>query len=162
VTDAEKVVLRRCSPADVDAVARFVESCPPLDLHTSFTYWVTFEYWGNLCFVALEDEQIVGYASAIGSGRDDGAFYLWQIGVAVELRSTGLAQRLIDAVVGTGRESGFRQMQVSIAPENEASLRAFRRFASSLGSSLERCGEVSFTDSGGKPVHEDVYALAIV
>lgn len=158
---SDETTLRSCSVADVEGIVQFVESCPPLDLHTPFTYWVTLRYWGRHCFVATMADRIVGYASAIGSGGGDDVLYLWQIGVASELRGRGLAQRLIESVADVGRESGFQVLQVSIAPDNEASLRAFRRFAASRERSLDPAGEVSFCDPRGKPVHEDVYALEI-
>jgi L-2,4-diaminobutyric acid acetyltransferase len=160
--EMQGIKLRSCMPADVEGIVQFVASCPPLDLHTSFTYWVTFKYWGDLCFVALMGERIVGYASAIGSGRDDATLYLWQVGVVDELRSSGLAQRLIESVADAGGQHGFRKLEVSIASDNEASLRAFSRFAASLGQSLDRCGEVSFEEASGKSVREDIYALNIV
>lgn len=155
------VTLRRCTPTDVEQVVRFVAECPPLDVHSSFTYWVTFQYWGEMCFIASDDKRILGYASAIGSGHTPEAFYLWQLGVSEDLRSTGLGQRLIAAIADVGRGRGFREMQVSIASENEPSLSAFKRFATSLGNSLERCGDVSFNDPTGNPVHEDLYTLEI-
>ncbi len=161
VDERQNVQLRNCTPADVEGIARFIASCPPLDLHTSFTYWVTFEYWGDLCFAARLGGRIVGYASAIGSGRDGEVLYLWQVGVADELRSTGLGRRLIESVADAGRRRGFRELQVSIAPGNEASFRAFSGFATSLGQPLERAGEVSFAEPDGKLVREDVYALKI-
>jgi L-2,4-diaminobutyric acid acetyltransferase len=155
------ITLNRCTPSDIERVVRFVEGCPPLDLHSSFTYWVTFEYWGEMCFVASKSKQIVGYASAIGSGRDDNVFYLWQIGVSSEFRSMGVSQRLLAAVVDVARERGYRRMQVSIASGNDPSLQAFQRFALSVGNPLERCGEVSFKDADGRSVIEDLYTLEI-
>jgi L-2,4-diaminobutyric acid acetyltransferase len=162
MNEVRDVQLRSCSPDDVEEIVNFVASCPPLDLHTSFTYWVTTQYWGDMCFVALLEGRIVGYASAIGSGREDGTLYLWQVGVADELRSAGLAQRLISSVADASRARGFSKLQVTIAPGNEASLRAFSRFAASLGQQLERSGEVSFAERSGKPVHEHIYALEII
>ncbi len=160
MSGSQQVTLRPCISSDVEAVVRFVESCPPLDLHSSFTYWVILEYWGEMCFVASDNERMVGYVSAIGSGRDNRTFYIWQIGVSSDFRSVGLAQRLISAVVDAARRRGYREMQVSIAPDNDLSLRAFQRFALSLGNPLKRCGEVSLED-GGSPVREDLYALDI-
>jgi L-2,4-diaminobutyric acid acetyltransferase len=157
----EGITLNRCTPSDVERVVRFVGECPPLDLHSSFTYWVTFEYWGEMCFVASRSEQIVGYVSAIGSGRDDNVFYLWQIGVSGEFRSMGVSQRLLVAVVDVARGRGYRKMQVSIASGNDPSLRTFQRFALSVGNPLERCGEVSFEDAAAGSVREDLYTLEI-
>jgi L-2,4-diaminobutyric acid acetyltransferase len=159
--NSQEVVLRQCTSSDVAQIVRFVAECPPLDVHSSFTYWVTFQYWGEMCFVASAGERIIGYVSALGSGHSSDVFYLWQIGVSEDRRSTGLAQRLVAAVTKAGRGRGFREMQVSIAPENESSLRTFTRFATSLGKTLDQCGDVSFVDPSGNPVHEDLYKLEL-
>jgi L-2,4-diaminobutyric acid acetyltransferase len=161
MSGSEKVAVRHCVSADVEAVMYFVNSCPPLDLHSSFTYWVTLEYWGEMCFVAMDCEQIIGYVSAIGSGHDDTTFYLWQIGVSGGFRSRGIAQRLIGAVVQAARTHGYHQMQVSIALDNDLSLRAFQRFALSADTTLRQCGEVSFKDARGEAVYEPLYAMEI-
>lgn len=159
---SSSVNLRECTPADIDYVIRFVESCAPLEVHTSFTYWVTFEYWGHLCRVALVGNRVVGYVSAIGSGRVRDVLYVWQVGVAQEFRGQGLAQRLLSEVVTAGRANGFRKAQVSIAGDNEASLKAFERFAREQKQRLERCGEVLLTGLDGKSTQENLYTFDLL
>jgi len=111
--------------------------------------------------VAVDGKEIIGYASAIGDGRSPESIYIWQVGVQEAYRGRGLSQALIGNVVGAARDKGFRRAQVSIAPENTASLGAFRRLAGVLGQDLEELGEVSFRDSDGKDVREILYEFEI-
>ena len=153
--------IRTCTPDDLQRVSRFVESCPPLERHTGFTYWVTFNFWGDTCFVATEGDEIVGYASGVGAGTSPDLIYIWQVGVAERYRGNGLSRRLISKVAEAAREKGFRRANVSIAPDNAASLSAFRRVAADLGHELEAAGEVSFRDPEGHSVEEVLYSFGI-
>lgn len=154
--------LRPCTAEDVDEVRRFVASCAPLEVHTAFTYWVTFEHWGDFCFVLLKEDRITGYVSAIGSGRHRDTIYLWQIGVAEELRHRGMAQHLISAVVGAAVAKGYRTAQVSIAKDNEASRRAFERYATSRGNRFTAMKEISLRDSfSGDLIQETCFELTL-
>lgn len=153
--------IRTCTPDDLHQVSQFVESCPPLERHTGFTYWVTFNFWGDTCFVAADGDEIVGYASGVGAGRSPELIYIWQVGVAERYRGNGLSQLLISKVVEAARGKGFRRANVSIAPDNEASLTAFRRVAAALGSDLEASGEVAFDDPEGHRVQEVLYSFEL-
>lgn len=160
--DDQNLNLRSCTAEDVDQVRRFVASCAPLDVHTAFTYWVMFEHWGDLCFVLLEDDRIAGYVSAIGSGRHQDTIYVWQIGVVEELRHQGMAQQLISAVIGAAVAKGYRKAQVSIAKGNEASRRAFERYATSRGHRFTAVDEISLKDSlSGDLIQETCFELTL-
>lgn len=153
--------IRTCTPDDLQRVSRFVATCPPLEAHTGFTYWVTFNFWGETCFLATDGDEVAGYASGVGTGSSPDLIYIWQVGVAERYRGNGLSQLLISKVVETARRKGFRRANVSIAPDNTASLATFRRVATALGGELEKAGEVAFDDPEGHRVEEVLYSFEI-
>ncbi|MBW1721326.1 MAG: GNAT family N-acetyltransferase [Deltaproteobacteria bacterium] len=154
--------IRMCREEDVDAVRRFVERTRPLDLHSPFTYWVLLRYFPETCFIMEDGEKVVGFISGVTSSRERDLFYLWQIGIDPGLRGKGYAERLIHRILDAAREKGCRRLQVTIAPDNPASLKAFSRFASNSGLTMERVGAADFFDSiSGKRYFEDIYEMRI-
>lgn len=70
--------------------------------------------------VALEDERIVGFASAVHYLHPDKRPELWinEVGVAPTHRRQGLARRLLRALFRRGRELGCFQAWVLTEREN--------------------------------------------
>ncbi len=135
----EGMVLRNFQAADVPGVRKFVSACPPLEVHTEFTYWVLASYFSNLCFVAETAEGKAGFVSGVSSGH---RCYLWQICVAPQYRGGPLGEALITAVVKEASITGCRILQFSIDPENRASTGLFSRFAARRGFEMLQVGEV--------------------
>jgi diaminobutyrate acetyltransferase len=131
--------VRNFEVSDVPTVRKFVSSCPPLDVHTEFTYWVLASYFSNLCFVAETENGMVGFVSAVLNGD---RCYLWQIGVAPLHRGRALGEALIAAVVREASSSGCRCLQFSIDPENKPSNGLFSRFAAQKGFQMRGVGNV--------------------
>jgi diaminobutyrate acetyltransferase len=126
----EGFVVRNFGVPDVPDIREFVSSCPPLEVHTEFTYWVLASYFSNLCFVAETEQGTAGFVSAV-SNR--GRCYLWQICVAPPYRGGPLGEALIGAVVKEASSTGCGCLQFSIDPENTPSNGLFSRFAAKKG-----------------------------
>ncbi|MFO8089603.1 MAG: GNAT family N-acetyltransferase [Desulfatiglandaceae bacterium] len=135
----EGFVVRNFEVPDVPGVREFVSSCPPLEVHTEFTYWVLASYFSNLCFVAETEHGTAGFVSAV-SNRD--RCYLWQICVAPPYRGGPLGEALIAAVVRKASSSGCGCLQFSIDPGNKPSNGLFSRFAAKRGFEMRGVGKV--------------------
>lgn len=140
--------LRRCTENEADAVRAFVAKCPPLTVHTPYTYWTTLRYFGEGCFVIEHDEEIVGYISGVPSTALPDVVFVWQVGVAQEWQGKGLSTRLLDAVANVAIDKGLTRMQYSVGPSNLASRRTFERFATRRGAHVERIGVVKLAERG--------------
>ncbi|MBN2126627.1 MAG: GNAT family N-acetyltransferase [Deltaproteobacteria bacterium] len=157
------MVIRSCRARDVDAIRGFVNRCKPLDLHSAFTYWVLCTCFPDTCLLMEGDEGIIGFASGVPSSAEQGVFYFWQIGVAPECRGRGHATALIEKMVEAALHGGCHALQVTIAPENTASLRVFSRFAERRGRGMKKKGRVDFTDSlSSRRVVEDLYEIELL
>lgn len=157
-----QVVIRNARDDEASAIQALARQCPPLDVHTAFSYWVVTRYQQGLCLVAEQDDSLVGFLTATGT-TDTNLLYVWQIGVNQAHRGTGLAERLLDRLVAQATALGFRSMQVSIADNNAASLAVFSRLAARRESELTEVGHLRVTDSS-YPFSDDepIYELSLV
>lgn len=154
--------IRNCREEDVDEIRKFVKRSKPLDLHTVFTYWNLFKYFGDTCFVLEKEGRIIGFVSGIVSSSQPGKFYLWQIGIDRDYRGKRYAEILLKRVVETAKSKKCHGIQVTIAPENRSSYRLFSRFALEQGLPMGKTGTVDIFDSVTKrKTFEDLYEIRI-
>lgn len=134
--------------------------CPPLELHTPYTYWVLAALFGGGCFIAELDSNPVGFITSVVA-RD--RQLIWQIGVLPNYRRYGLSQLLIDAVVQSARVDDRKGIEFSIAPENVASFSAFKTYADRNGLVINEIGALRLTDPLNPDFHEfeSVYMLPL-
>jgi ribosomal-protein-alanine N-acetyltransferase len=118
---------------DLPAVYRLGTRC--YDLHDKpYNYWSLREVADHiegspgLCFVAEAGGQVVGFALGAASYEilEDTGHLEW-LAVDSEHRRSGLATRLIDAVVGQLRALGRRDVVADVSSANEASRSLFAR-----------------------------------
>lgn len=155
-----ELTVRAVTEADAGLLLALAHRCPPLDIHTPYTYWVLSHLFGRQCFIALDGAEPVGFVTSVAEGTQA---LLWQVGVIDSHRGRGVSQLLIDAVVGAARESGLRSVELSIDPTNANSLGAFRSYAKKHGLLLDRIGEVDLTDERNPGFHEfeDLYSMEL-
>lgn len=151
------ITIRPVTEADAVLLRQLAVRCPPLDVHTHYTYWVLCHLAQNGCFIAEDDGQPVGFTTSL---RDGDAFFLWQIGILPSHRGAGLASRLISAVSDHARRQHVTNLEFSIDPANVPSLTAFTAFAAHNGSSLTGIGRVDLHDEGLDEV-EDLYRIEL-
>ncbi len=140
------LTIRPMRTEDVAAVQAFVSTCPPLGVHTAFTYWVLSQYSSTFSFVAESDGRLCGLLTALATDRLDPGLYLWQLGVSEELRGQGVAGRLLSQLAQAMPPAGVTSFDVSISPENEASRRTFQGFARTVGAAWEVVGRSRVVD----------------
>lgn len=153
-----EIVVRSATPADHDLLRNLALACPPLDVHTPYTYWVQTTYFHHQCFVAEHAGSPVGFVTSI-SNRE--ATLVWQVGVLAHMRGRGIGRALVDAVVAWCKDRGVPGFQVSINPRNAASMALFQAVASALNGGLERVSDVDLHDSSDPDFREleDLYLL---
>lgn len=154
--------IRNCRETDVDKIRKFVKRSKPLDLHTVFTYWTLFKYFGDTCFVLEKEGRIIGFISSLLSSNQPDTLYLWQIGIDPDYRGNRYAEILLKRVVEAARAKDCKGLQVTIAHENRSSYRLFSRFALEQGLTMDKTGAVDIFDSLTKEkTVEDLYEIRI-
>lgn len=118
-------------------------ACPPLDLHTPYTYWVQVALFGDGCVIGEVAGEPVAFASSVVAGNRQ---FLWQIGVLPAYRCRGYSQLLIDSIISKALRDARDEVVLSIAPENAASLASVEAYARGKGLPLERYGSLDLRD----------------
>lgn len=113
-----------CRPVRDDEAAlllNLARLCPPLDVHTPYTYWVICHLYGATTMVLEDDGTAIGYLMAVPRNR---SLFLWQVGILESHRGRGLATLLFDALAAATK-GDFDTFELTIAPENGPSNAAF-------------------------------------
>ncbi len=117
--------------------------CPPLDVHTQYTYWVVANFFGEYSFIAYDNEKPIGYIMCI---IKDNTLFVWQIGVLENYRHNNCSSLLIKAAFDKATENKINTIFVTIAKDNVASFRAFNSFCAANGYSIQKYKNVKITD----------------
>lgn len=132
-----EITLRRVTADDADLLYALVKNCPPLDVHTPYTYWFICRYFYHCSFILEVNDVPVGYVMAV---RTDSCVFLWQIGLLPSVRGKGYAQIMIDRVMKCAAKLGL-SVQLSISADNYASNSAFRKYCQSSRIGMYEIGE---------------------
>ena len=154
--------IRQCTQEDISAVQKFNSTCSPLAVHTGYTYWILYRYFAESCFVMEENGAIVGLVSGMKSSTHPDVFFLWQIGVARELRGKKLSYLLLEKIEEVAKRLNCRRMQFTIESDNDESLSMFQGFARKRGVELSAIGKAEFPHSKLNTIWvETIYELPI-
>jgi L-2,4-diaminobutyric acid acetyltransferase len=154
--------IRTCKEEDIAKVRHFVSLCKPLGVHTGYTYWMLFRFFGESCFLMEEKGKVVGYVSGMKSNTFAHVFFVWQIGVGQESRGKGYAYRLLEKAVEAAKGLGCTAIQFTIEPDNEASLGAFSGFAKKNDLKMHARGKIHYPHSVRETVEEEtIYEITI-
>lgn len=121
---------------DAELLYELAKQCPPLDMHTPYTYWVICKYFANQSFVLVLDGQPIGYIMAI---QTNDCMFLWQIGIKSDFRGRGYSQFLIDIVVTQANQLHL-PVQTTIDINNVASYRAMAKYCGTQGLVFNQIG----------------------
>jgi len=129
MTEENPLVLRPPLLEDGKAVHELIQRCPPLDVNSSYNYFLLCSHFRDSCVVAEAHRRIVGFLSAYLIPSRPDTLFVWQVAVDKAARGQGLAGRMLAHVVERPFCSGIRILETTISPSNASSRRVFQRFA---------------------------------
>jgi L-2,4-diaminobutyric acid acetyltransferase len=137
VRDAVVVVLEVPGSADGEAMWRLAGEAN-LDQNAPYAYLLFADYFRDTCIVARDeaDGSLAGFVLGFLEPRDPSALFVWQVAVAPRYRGAGIATRMLVGLLErrAGEEgSPPRHMTATVTPSNQASMRTFRKVATTLG-----------------------------
>lgn len=138
-----ELIIKPVTEKDSALLRHLAVNCPPLDVHTPYTYWVVANFFGEYSFIAYDKEKPVGYIMCIV--KDD-MLFVWQIGIVADYRCKNYSSLLLKAVFDKALESKIGTISVTIAKENTASYNAFFAFCKRNGYSIQRYKNVKISD----------------
>lgn len=130
-TTASALNFRAPTLQDGMAIYQLVANCPPLDLNSSYLYFLQSSHFADSCMLAELNGEIVGFVSAYRRPDDLQNLFIWQVAVSPTARGKGLAKRLITELLYKQMQSNIALTAVSctIAPSNAASQALFKSIA---------------------------------
>jgi diaminobutyrate acetyltransferase len=128
--------LRPPRAADGCRVFEAVSCWGGLDRNSAYAYLLLCDRFAGQSVVAEHDGRLVGFVLGIQFPDTPGTLFVWQVGVAPELRGQGLAGRLIDAALA-GCPGAPRTLEAHVGTSNSASERLFRGVALRHGGRFE-------------------------
>jgi L-2,4-diaminobutyric acid acetyltransferase len=145
------MIIRKTTQEDFISVHRFTAGCPPMENYPEHVYKIILRYFGDYCFIAEENRQIIGFAMGIVTQSFPGTFFLWEIGVASSYRGLGIGGNLVREVENELRKLEFKRIEVTIDPFNLPSQKLFEKIgyqniSEIMGKTIEIEGNVAVQD----------------
>lgn len=135
--DVAKVRFRASTAKDGIAVWQLVSQAGTLELNTAYFYLVFCSEFKETCLVAECDNQIVGAIIGYRSPASADTIFCWQIGVLPAWQGQGLASKMLNAWADTSQRPWLRYVTATVAEDNAASERLFKRFAKAQDATCE-------------------------
>lgn len=155
------IKFRKPTLADGEAIYRLIERCPPLDLNSSYLYFLQASHFADTCVVAEMEGDLVGFVSAYYLPEEPRSLFVWQIAVDERARGQGLAKRLLRQLMANQSNSYVTEILCTISPSNKASQALFNGFAKDEGLKVivePFLTEAHFASLGHEA--EEIYRLA--
>lgn len=133
-----RITMRHPTAKDGAGVAALISSSPPLDINSTYCVLLQCTHFAQTCILAERDGQLMGWISGYAPPTHTDSLFVWQVAVAEQARGTGLASRMLDALVARPALSGLNTLRTTITADNAASWRLFESFAQRHGGEISR------------------------
>lgn len=158
--DETPLYIRKPNPDDGWGIYELVKACPPLDVNSAYAYLLLATQFRDSCAVATNEEgEIVGFVSGYVKSNAPDTYFLWQVAVGEKARGTGLARRLVEAVMGRPELLSVRHLETTITPDNAASWGLFTRLADRWHAPLNSREYFSTDQLGGEHDPENLVRI---
>lgn len=135
------LVFREPRLADAAAITRLVRRCPPLDVNSHYVSLLLCRDFHATCVVADCDSAVVGFLSAYRPPPRHDTVFVWQVAVDGQLRSRGVASRMLEALLRRNACSDVNYLEATVTPSNTSSQSLFRSLAKRLNTECRTsCG----------------------
>lgn len=143
--------IRKATQEDFLSVHQFTAGCPPLENYPEHVYKIILRYFGDYCFIAEENSQIIGFAMGIVPQTSPGTYFLWDIGVAPSYQGQGIGGKLVREVENEMKKLKFERIEVTIDPVNLPSKKLFEKIgyqniSKRVGKTIEVEGNLAVKD----------------
>lgn len=138
-----------------------IKQSPPLDLNSSYLYFLQATHFADTCVVAEMNGEIVGFVSAYFRPDSDNSLFIWQIAVSEKARGQGLGKKLIfNLIRNQASRPIVRDVCCTISPSNKASQNLFKSFAEQHNLIIEKSPFLEQAHFGTEAhEEEDLYTL---
>jgi len=119
--------IRKLKEDDIVEVTAFSGKCDKLVVERGSIYWMFFKFFRNTCFVAIEENRIVGLILGFVNQNDSSVGFIHALGVDVDYRDKGIASSLIDTFSKKVKEKGAESVYLTTLPDNEKAINFYKK-----------------------------------
>ncbi len=150
----DEIILRHPVKEDGLTVFNLIKASPPLDLNSSYYYYMMCADFGKSSLLAERNGELLGYISGYTPPEDEGTLFVWQVAVSEAARGKGLAGALLANLVQDWNGL-ITTVKTTISPSNKASQALFNGFAEKNNYPISTSEFLSAKDFGSGDEHED-------
>lgn len=130
----DSIIFRKPSLNDGLAIYELIKRSPPLDVNSSYLYFLQASHFADTCIVVESQQKIVGFVSAYYRPDQPDSLFVWQVAVDETMRGIGLAKRMLMALVENQKDHpALKELCCTISPSNKASQGLFKSFSKQFG-----------------------------
>jgi len=149
----EEIILRHPVKEDGLKVYNLIKASPPLDLNSSYYYYIMCSDFGKSSLLAEQGDKLLGYISGYIPPEDEKTLFIWQVAVSEDARGKGMAGAILANLVQDWNGL-ITTVKTTISPSNKASQALFKGFAEKNGYSISTSEYLSASDFGTGDDHE--------
>jgi diaminobutyrate acetyltransferase len=140
--------IRKATQEDFLKVHRFTAECPPLENYPEHVYKIILRHFGNYCFIAEKEEQIIGFAMGVVSQSFSDTYFLWDIGIHPSYQRQRIGAKLIIEIEKELKKLHFKRIELTIDPINISSQKFFEKMkyhniSETVGETIEVNGNIA-------------------
>lgn len=128
---------RAARPGDGASLWQIARATGTLEVNSAYFYLLFATDFGRTCLVAEQAGRPVGMVIGYRVPDDPDAAFVWQVGVLPGLQGRGLGMQLLEHWRALPALATCRYVSATVADDNLASQKLFRRFASAHGVACE-------------------------
>lgn len=156
------MTLRCPQLADGLKIYQLIADSPPLDVNSSYLYFLQSSHFAQTCVLAEQDGELLGFVSGYLRPDKPTELFVWQMVVAEAGRGKGIAKQLVRQQLkqALALQPELATLSCTISPSNQASQGVFKSLANYFGLQLtkdEFLTEAHF--AGQEHEAEDYYCL---
>ena len=122
-------IFRKPRLEDGGALYQLIQDCPPLDVNSSYLYFILCDHFRHSSVVVECDEKIVGCITGYRRPDKPDTLFVWQVAVHEKMRGQKLAGQMLNELLFRDKPSGISWIETTVSPSNIPSRKLFERWA---------------------------------
>jgi len=116
-------------------IAELIKNSPPLDLNSTYLYFIQSHYFNKTCAIAVNEvDKVIGFMSGFQDPRKKDTLFIWQVAISKDARGNGLASKLIHFILQEHPHMQF--IETTITMDNTSSISLFNKISQELNTNI--------------------------
>ena len=116
-------------------IENLVRNSPPLDLNSTYHYFIQSHYFNETCAIAINEiDQVVGFVSGFQDPKKSDTLFIWQVAISKDARGNGVASKLIHFILQDHPHIQF--IETTITKDNASSISLFNKISRELNTNI--------------------------